>query len=170
MIVLHLGVIDIPYSATPAEKRGATKVRKGKRPHNAPGSNMGPGKSTGDVAEILEDRYHVMEHFFEVHGQGISDALTEGLQDSLESRLSGAPPSSNPFASGEDAIRTMFNVFIDSQEMDGLGYPGIPTKASLKGVSHRLKHPYAKSNQPRPSFRDTGLYEQSFRSWVDANS
>jgi hypothetical protein len=53
------------------------------------------------------------------------------------------------------------------KEMDRLGYPGVPTKASLDGVSHRFKN---KRGAPgRPSFSDTGLYEDSFVAWIDAD-
>jgi hypothetical protein len=38
--------------------------------------------------------------------------------------------------------------------------------AALHGVSHRFKHPYARRAR-RPSFIDTGLYQNSFAAWVD---
>ena len=107
---LHLGVLDVPYKQ---------------------GSNSSP-ETTGDVAEILENRYHPIEIFYEEHAN----------------------------------IETRFRHFLSQKEMDSLGVPGVPTKAALAGVSHRFKHPYAK-RAPRPSFIDTGLYEASFRAWVE---
>ena len=38
--------------------------------------------------------------------------------------------------------------------------------AAARGVSHRLKHPYAQKNPARPFAVDTGLYVQSFRAIV----
>jgi hypothetical protein len=70
------------------------------------------------------------------------------------------------FTAAESAIKTEFNKFIDSKAMDGV-QPGVPTAAALAGVNHRLKHPYAKGNPVRPSFKDTGLFEQSMRSWIE---
>lgn len=139
---LVFGVVDFPYQQ---------------------GSNS--GATTGDVAEILEAKYHVMEHFYEAHKEDIARNLEESLSDAIEAVMMGAP-SQNPFLAGASEIETRFRHFLSQREMDSLGYPGIPTKAAQKGVSHRFKHPYAK-RAPRPSFIDTGLYEQSFRAWLE---
>jgi hypothetical protein len=53
------------------------------------------------------------------------------------------------------------------QEIESMGLRGVPTKAALKGINHRLRHPYRKSNPRRPSFVDTGLYVASFRAWME---
>lgn len=141
---LHLGVLDVPYKQ---------------------GSNSSP-ETTGDVAEILENRYHPIEIFYEEHAQEIGDWLAEAMSDELEAVMNGAPPSSDPLMAGTQNIETRFRHFLSQKEMDSLGVPGVPTKAALAGVSHRFKHPYAK-RAPRPSFIDTGLYEASFRAWVE---
>ncbi len=64
-LTLHLGVIDIPYSDasyTAAPKgRKIGRARRGKITAPPPQSNH---KTTGDVAEILEAKYHIMETFF----------------------------------------------------------------------------------------------------------
>jgi hypothetical protein len=62
-------------------------------------------------------------------------------------------------------MHQMFNEFIDRRGMDGM--PGVPTDAARLGINHRLKHPYAKANPERPSFKDTGTYMQSFTAWVE---
>ncbi len=69
------------------------------------------------------------------------------------------------FAATEE-LGDAFRIFIDQKELDGV-IPGVPTQAALRGVNHRLMRPYAKSNPVRPSFKDTGLYEASFRAWVE---
>lgn len=142
---LHLGVLDIPY-------------------HNEPGRNA-PSQTTGDVAEILEHKYAIMEDFVRVHEDDIAKAMEQSLGDAFELLLKNAPPE--PLTAGMSIIETAFRQFLLTQEVERIGIPGTPTKAALKGVNHRKRHPYAKSNPRRPSFIDTGTYETSFRAWVD---
>ncbi len=139
MPVLHLGVIVVPY-------------------------NTANGQTTGDVAEILEGKYHVMEHFYELHKDDIAVSLEGSMANALENLLMGAPTNLAPTGEATSKIEDRFKQFLSQKELDALGYPGIPTKASLKGVNHRLKK---KKGAPRPSFVDTGLYESSFKAWVD---
>jgi hypothetical protein len=148
---LHLGVVDVPYSYRAKNRRG--------RP--AKGAST---VTTGDVADILEAKYDVMATFFEKHEEEITEAIEKSLAHSLESTLSGAPSGRDPFLASYGKIETAFRKFLDNKEMDGV--PGVPTEASLKGVSHRFKHPYAK-RASRPSFIDTGLYEANFKAWIE---
>lgn len=160
-LTLHLGVIDIPYARA---AQAATSRKPGPRP--------GPGKSgalstntTGDVAQILEAHYGIMQKFFDLYGDRIATALTEVMQDRLEEVLMGHPREQlfNDADFGE--IEQHFKKMLDTQELDGQ-ISGVPTGASLRGVNHRLKRPYAKRS-PRPSFIDTGLYQSSFKAWID---
>lgn len=139
-LTLHIGVVDLPY----AEKGGIT---------------------TGDVAQILEDKYHVMGVFASMQEDAIAVEMTEGLKGQLENLMMGAPPSQDPFADGCAQIEKMFKTFLEEDEISFLGIPGTPTEAAKKGVSHRFKG--KKSGAPRPSFIDTGLYESSAKVWVD---
>lgn len=154
-MILHLGVIDIPYAQAP--KRHQRKA------------GTGGTQTTGDVAGWLENRYHVMEIFAEAKGDKIAAALEDSLSGALESALMGAANmnSYDPTGKAMTDIEDAFKVFLSSQEIEKLGYPGVPTQAALDGVNHRLKRPYAKSNPRRPSFIDTGLYESSFKAWID---
>lgn len=158
MPTLHLGVMDIPYANN--EKR---KIGRGKKKKLKSTTSM----TTGDVADILEDKYHIMELFFEEHEEMILGNLTEALAGALESAAMGAPVTENLYAAATQGIDEAFKTFITSQRIESLGIPGTPTKAALRGVSHRKAHPYAKGNARRPSFIDTGLYVDSFVSWVD---
>ncbi len=160
-MILNLGVTDLPY----ADPEPARKVPKkpGKRPRK-PAERRG-SLSTGDVAEILEAHYHVMEHFVELHGEDIARALENSMQGALESVLMGAPVSQDIFGTGTSEIEDAFKKMIDMKELDAIGYPGIPTEAAKRGVSHRFKRPYVR-RPARPSFQDTGLYETSFKAWV----
>jgi hypothetical protein len=139
-VILHFGVTDLPYAAP-------------------------RGKTTGDVADILEAKYHVVEVFYEENKEAVAGLLEESLQGAIESLVMGAPVTFAPLSGGLSRIEERFKKFLSDKEMDRLGYPGVPTAASLRGVSHRFKRPYAK-RAPRPSFIDTGLYQSSFRTWT----
>jgi hypothetical protein len=177
-VTLHLGVVDIPYSEAPAVPKRSPKLllrsAKSRKSHPTPRTPTLSHKSTGDVAEILEDKYHVMEIFFNLHSDFVADAFAESVAEAIENLAAGAPPTISFSAQAEQDIEADFRSFLTLREMDGLGYPGIPTNASggkpggrQGGVSHRFLHPYARSNPERPSFVDTGQYVASFRAWVD---
>lgn len=144
---LHLGVIDLPYSAAPSKtmKKSASVT-------------------TGDVAEFLESKYHVMEVFYEQNKSVVAKNLEVSIKNSLESLLLGAPTTIDPFGAATGAIEHDFKQFLLQKQMDALGYPGVPTQASLEGVSHRFAN--KKGAPGRPSFIDTGLYQSSFKAWV----
>jgi hypothetical protein len=151
-MLLHLGVIDIPYADAPKSRR--SKTARGTQ-------------TTGDVAGWLEARYHVMETFFELHDQDVANDLANGLSGALENMMTGRSPlSADPFLGATSAIEDRFKKFLSDREMEQIGYPGVPTMAAQMGVNHRLKRPY-KRRPARPSFVDTGLYSASFKSWVD---
>lgn len=136
-IVLKMGVVDLPYS------NGKT--------------------TTGDVAEILENKYGVMGYFWELNKFKIVNAVEGALEGALETILMGGQVTADPFLAGTSDIEAQFQHFLDSKQMDGK-VGGVPTAASLKGVSHRFKR---KRGPPRPSFIDTALYEHSFKCWVE---
>lgn len=157
MTVLHFGVIDVPYVAN--ETLAMRKVRLKKAEPKPSGA-----LTTGDVAEFLENKYHIMEIFFEIHKDEIVENLTESVKDTMEAILSGASINIDPFGEATSKIEENFKGFLSNREMENLGYPGVPTKAALMGVNHRLKR---RHGPPRPSFIDTGLYQASFKSWIE---
>lgn len=166
-LTLHLGVIDLPY-LNPKEQPAKRKARLGKalkKPARKP-SGEDEGKTTGDVAEIIEAKYGLMEAFYENKEEAIVGFLEDGIAGALESLLSGAPTSLDPFGEGTAKIEEAFKDALSSREVEGWGIAGVATEAARKGVSHRLKHPYAKENPRRPSFIDTGLMQASFKAWV----
>lgn len=162
MTVLRLGVIDIPYANASEEtgKQRSARLRKGKTAPKMKSESI----TTGDVAEILEAKYHPIEIYWELHGQAVADKMTEGLVGAMENLLSGAPLGGSPFAEAEEHIDSGYKEFINSGELDRLGYPGLPTKAAIKGVSHRFKK---KRGGQRPSLVDTGLYVAAFKSEIE---
>lgn len=144
MPTLHLGVLVQPY------QRGAR------------------GQTTADVAEILEDKYHVMGAFWRGHGDDVAGYMEQGLQQAVDALLAGTARVENPFAAAMDKTTHDLKVFLSSQEAEKVGIPGTPTQAALRGVNHRRRHPYRRSNPRRPSFIDSGLYEASMRAWITA--
>ncbi|WP_312773344.1 hypothetical protein [Atlantibacter hermannii] len=135
MITLHLGVIDIPYE--------------------------GEGTTTGDVAERLEEKYRIMQTFFDRYGNEIADLMSNDLAANLENLMAGAPPSRDPLAESMSRVHDLFVAFLDNEEMNGM--PGVPTQRALLGISKRFKN---KRGDPRASFVDTGTYQAAMRAWV----
>lgn len=153
-VVLNLGVTDMPYS----HSANLGKVRRGKTKGQRRVSTV------GQVAQILEARYGIMYHFWRVKQERIvGRAMAEALTGSFESMLMGAPAPPGLFDSAMGEIQAMFSDFLSRREIETLRIPGVPTQAALMGVSHRFKQ---KRGSRRPSFVDTGLYENSFRAWV----
>jgi hypothetical protein len=80
MITFHLGVIDIPY-----EDENTT---------------------TGDVAEYLEEKYQIMQTFFDRYSNDIADLMAKTWR-SLENMMAGAPPK-DPLAESMSRIHDLF--------------------------------------------------------------
>ena len=147
MTTLHLGVTEIPYAGRPGKGKTVT--------------------TTQDVAEILEGKYHIFEHFYEIHHNEISSLIEFAVAGATETLMMGGRASLDAaLGAAASRIEDMFRKMLDEKELDKLGYPGIPTGAALKGVSHRFGHPYARRG-PRPSFVDSGLYQSSFKAWFE---
>jgi hypothetical protein len=162
MTTLHLGVIEQGYR-TPSLGYSGKTGRPGKKR-----KAQIAARTTGEVAEILERRYHVMEVFYEAHADEIMEKIAEGYAAATETMMMnpGAPTPVDISMVATSKLKTEFVDFLDSGEMERMGIPGVPTQAALHGVSHRFAHPYARRGR-RPSFIDTGLYEASFVAWID---
>ena len=175
---LHLGVLDLPYvnapqdvnkprpaKAPPPTKSGKPrKVRARKHGPWLPGTKVHSGEqTTGDVAGWLEDKYKPMEAYLATHGQEVADNLAQSMLGAMEAQLMGGP-AGDPYAEGASKIEEGFKAFLSAGEIETLGIPGLPTGAASRGVNHRLK---LKKGAPRPSLIDTGLYQSSFKAWVE---
>jgi hypothetical protein len=169
-LTIHLGVVDVPYATeVPAEQRRTVhRTTRGGETSTFTAAPSG-GETTGDVAQMLEDEYHVMEVFYEDVGEElIAKALEHSVVGAIRDLIAGKPTSLvEPFAKATAEMEAAFKMFLSQQEMDGV-VGGVPTKASLNGVNHRLAHPYAKGNPSRPSFIDTGTYESHFKVEVES--
>ena len=152
---LMLGVVDVAYS----DKDGAA--------------------TTGDVAGYLEDEYHVMRTFLEVYEDKIGEFLADAMAGEIESLAQGKPVA--VFGKGIDTalgdrvisgqsvngkIEEAFRDFLDAGEWRQIS--GQKIEAADQGVNHRKKQPYASNNKARAAFVDTGLYQASFRAWLES--
>ena len=136
MARLHFGFTDAPYE-------------------------YGPARNTHQVADYLEAKYGVVERFVTDSESEIRALVREQSERHARNIVKGRPPNMRPML---DKIKLDFKSYILRRALDGR--PGIPTLASLRGVKHGLKHPYAK-RASRPSFFDTGLYVKNFKAWVE---
>ena len=139
MAIVHFGVVDVAYT------------------------EKGKSTTTGDVAEILEDKYSVMQTFIDLHEKDIGNELADQLMGLLESARMGAPVDMSKVMFPK--VDAMFRDYLDRGEWEKQK-GNMPTKVAQAGVSHRKKRPYVKENPARPSFIDTGLYQSSFRTWL----
>lgn len=154
-VILNLGVIDIPYN----QPRG----RRQKKPR---AGNV----TTGDVATFLEDKYHVLENFYQLHAEEVADDLAESLKGALETFMMGGPVSQDPFGSATSSIDDRMKQFIATGEMDRLGFPGVPTQAArdrAAGKRRSARFATRRATGQAVSFYDTGLYQASLKSWID---
>ena len=168
VLKLHLGFEEHAYEARYSESSPLTasaKKRAPKRPSRAQLA-YGQGKTTTDVQKELEDRYKIVETFFEMNEDYIVGLVEDMLSEDIETVMSSEEPSTEGLSFKEtDKIETRFRRALSSEEFNGV-IPGVPTRTARQGVSHLRRHPYA-ARSARPSFIDTGLYQRSFRAWVE---
>ena len=150
--------------------------------------------STGKVAEYLEDHYAVMTGFAVEHLDDIADDMAESYAGALESILMGGTVE-NPADQAMSKISAKAKLYLSSREAERVLAPGtgrypVPTRAALKGISSRSKSGYrgmtmsekkalqARSKElgigrmtfigkRRPSFIDTGMYQNSLIAWTE---
>lgn len=135
-MILHLGVEVVPYATT--------------------------GQDTGEVAEILESKFAVMETFVNQNIEAITADIENGIQGALENVLAGAPETFNVFGSAMEDIQDRFHKYIDLEEH------GIKTKAKESPkAGARKKRQYRKVTH-KTTFVDSGLYRLNFKAWVGA--
>jgi hypothetical protein len=148
-------------------------------------------KTTGDVAQLLEDKYHVMGTFAQLYEGNICAMLESSVARALETQLRGVPLATAPFEGACEKIDNLFRQAIDVKAYDGL-IEGVPTEASIQGVRSHLKNnpnntefkwvidkktgkrKLRRRNKKkrlermnRASFFDTGQYTRNFKSWVE---
>jgi hypothetical protein len=135
-------------------------------------------KTTGDVAGYLEDEYHIMRTFLESYEEQIGEFLADAMVGEIESIAQGKPVTifgkdvsthlGDRVISGSSVngkIEEAFRNFLDAREWKQTS--GQAVDAADQGVSHRKKQP-SKARNARPEFVDTGLYQASFRAWIES--
>jgi hypothetical protein len=127
----------------------------------------GEGKTTSEVAADLEAKYKIVETFWEMEEENFIEVLEDAYADNIEEviQMEQIPKAGGISDTETDKIEKNFMQSLQSRRFDGV-LPGVPTTAAQRGVSHLHRHPYAK-RAPRPSFIDTGMYQRSFRAWVE---
>ncbi len=149
---IQVGFVDVPYALS---SYGTLGVRRRKRP------KRDSTKTTLEVATILERRYHIQEFFLEHHKEEISEIIMNAYNTRLEEAdRAGRDPEVRMTEAEQKAVTKLFIDMIENRELDG--QPGVPTEAS-KGYTRRD----GRRIRRRPSFRDTRLYERSFRMWLE---
>ena len=158
MTTLVLGVHDMAYGAQFSS--GGSRRSKSRAQ-----SAYGKGKTTGDIAQILEAKYHIMQTFYDMNKTDIASALEKSMVGSIINMVNGQPAPVMADAQAMSDIETAFKQALSMRAFDGV-IPGVPTQASLGGRSSRFKRPGAKRGA-RPSFINTGLYQSSFTAWTE---
>ncbi len=154
MATLCLGVVDVAY--TDGDK----------------------STTTGDVAEYIEDEFHVMRTFLEMYEDQIGEWLVDAISGDIESIAQGRPvtiasklldtnlagqPISGTSINGK--IEDAFRNYLDLREWKRAS--GVAVAAADAGVNHRKKRAYVNTNPARAEFVDTGLYQAAFRAWIE---
>jgi hypothetical protein len=159
-VVLHMGFLNIPYTAkTIAAPMRAAKAEASRKKRRSFSRTM----TTETVGNILEEKYNILESFKNIYHDDITkpinevfntvliETLTERKKFSSEKMVSYMKPKTKE-------IEKLFRRFLDNEIMDG--EPGVPVKASLTGKG-RVDH------KKGPSFVNTGMYRAAFTAWVD---
>jgi hypothetical protein len=159
-VVLHMGFLNVPYSAkekaAPMRAAKSEIARKQRR-------GFTQTMTAEDVGNILESKYNILETFVELHQDEIMQPINEAFNNATVEMLS----ERRKFTSAKmvkymkpktDRIEKLFRQFLDMEEMNGMG--SVPTKASLSGKG-RVGH------RPGRSFVNTGIYRAAFTAWVD---
>ncbi len=165
---LQLGFEDHAYEVRYDKASPLTQSTKSKKPRVLTRSQegYGQGKTTLEVAADLEAKYKIVETFWEMEEDDFVEMLEDAFADTIEEVMTVEKVSKKGVSIKEtDKIEAKFRQNLANRRYDGV-ISGVPTTASQRGVSHLRQHPYAK-RAPRPSFIDTGMYQRSFRVWVE---
>jgi hypothetical protein len=167
ILKLVLGVEDHAYAARyePQSPLSATKKKKRQASMTHAQTAYGKGKTTGEVAKDLESRYGIMGAFWEMEQDYIMSLIEKSISQSIEDMAASGEPSSPISQDVLEKIEARFKRNLSMKRYDGQ-LPGVPTTAALQGVSHLFRHSYAK-RPSRPSFIDTGMFQASFKAWIE---
>jgi hypothetical protein len=163
-IVLHMGFINTPYTKETMTRPATSAKEEMKRQRRRSFSKT---MTAEDVANILENRYNIVETFSAIYEEKINRILLEGFSEVASSAIKDRGGSTiaklkNLMKPNTKRIENMFKEFLNNEEMNGM-VEGVPTGAALEGKRRGRKS----RSGGRPSFVDTGIYRASFRCWAD---
>ena len=162
---LHLGFENTAYSARYSGQSPLTATMKKRRAKTLSPAQQtyGQNKTVGQVAEELEKKYGIVDAFYKLEENFIVDGFEGAYMNSLELGMGGG--SWDVIWDPSLTLEPKFRRALSSRRFDGL-IRGVPTQASLRGVSHLRQDPYSPAAS-RPSFVDTSLYQRSFKAWTE---
>jgi hypothetical protein len=167
---LMLGFESFPYTARYTANSPLPSLLKSRQPKTPTRTHTayGAGKTTGQVAKDLEERYKIVEEFWKFEEDNFVELLEETFAEDLEEVMQKKLTKRTRGISVKetDLIEQKFRQNLSSRRYDGV-ISGVPTLAAQRGVSHMRAQPYSRKNPPRASFIDTGMYQRSFRAWVE---
>jgi hypothetical protein len=166
-IKLHMGFINTPYTKKTIMRPITSAKEESKRKHRR---GFTKTMTAQDVANILEEKYGIVDTFSMIYEDEINNMMKEGFAEIAENMLSKkieytSANIKNLMKPYTNQIVNIFRSFLDHEEMNGM-VEGVPTAASLGGVRHGRGRKTKRGIQ-RPSFIDTGIYRASFRVWAD---
>jgi hypothetical protein len=165
MAKVELGFINTPYTDITIHRPMTAAREESRRPRRR---HFRKTMTAEDIGAILEDKYHILDVFWKLHQKDVLAVLRETILSRIKRMLTGRSTISDRTFTGVAKpafkdIEKAFRNFLDKKEMDALGIPGVPTKASLIGTTGGK----FKTLRPgRPSFVATGIYRASFRVWI----
>jgi hypothetical protein len=164
---LMLGFESFPYPARYSAGSPLTASVKKRKPKilSRAQQSYGQGKTTSDIANELETKYGIVEAFYELEEDNIIEMLEDAFGEDIEEVMTMEEPKTGIATEETDKIEKRFRTRLNREELHTRG--NVPTLAAQRGISHLRQHPYAKGATSRPSFVDTGLYQRSFRAWVE---
>lgn len=178
MPTLNLGVHDAAYAAifttmTPNLQRPGwmRRVTIHTKTLSRAQRAYGTGRTTGQIASILEARYGIMRAYYDNRKANvILPAIERSVKGALINIMNGQPgvvamETAAMFRITEDFQEALSMKRFDSWISRGGTYP-VPTLASQGGVSMRHKSGFTKGKLSRPSFINTGFYQSSFVTWM----
>lgn len=132
-------------------------------------ADAGESETTGQVAEWLENKYHIMRSFFEIKEEQINEEIANFFAGLIESLAMGMPMQAaiTRLQTGIfDKIERMFRDFLDAEEMNKILPTHMHSQAAKKGIRTRMKKKI-REGVARAAFVDTGMYQASFRAWLE---
>jgi hypothetical protein len=147
---LNFGFEDYPYSVLGTAKSPLAKYSVYKKRRYS--KRYGENKTTGEVAQELEEKYGILDMFFEMEEDNIDDIIEDTFFEYAENVMMMQDYDKHALHERVAKLENKFKYALSNRRFDGR-ITGAPTKASLK--------------EGRASFIKSGLYRQSFRAWVD---